>query len=97
MYYITSAAENDNYGNPHFPAKDGDIALPAEFLNDYLATRGFAILTVENGVITAVAKNVPAYNAYIAEHPDIVQPTELERLEAQILYTALMTDTLMEE
>lgn len=98
MWYIKSTPEYDNYGNPHFPAHDGDIELPAELLTAYTATKGFAILTVTDGVITAIEKNEEAYNAYEAEHPETpTPPTDMERIEAQILYTALLTDTLLEE
>lgn len=33
----------------------------------------------------------------IPEQPSAPQPTQLDRIEAQVLYTALMTDTLIEE
>ena len=33
----------------------------------------------------------------IPEQPSAPQPTHLDRIEAQMLYTALMTDTLIEE
>lgn len=98
MYYLKSTPENDNYGNPHYPAHDGDIELPAELLTAYIATKGFAILTVTDGVITAIEKNSEAYNAYENEHPVTPDPpSDIERIEAQVLYTALMTDTLIEE
>lgn len=98
MYFISSVPTNYNYGNPHYPAKEGDIELPAELVNAYLAAKGFVILTIEDGIITAVEKNEEAYNAYEAEHPDTPpSPTDLERIEAQVLYTALLTDTLLEE
>lgn len=98
MYYLNSQPINDNYGNPHFPAHDGDIELPDDLLTAYIETKGFAILSVTDGVITAIEKNTEAYNAYEAEHPVMPDPpTDIERLEAQILYTALMTDTLIEE
>ena len=32
----------------------------------------------------------------IPEEPKIVAPTQLDRIEAQIAYTAMMTDTLLE-
>ena len=98
MWYIKSTPDNANYGNPHNPAREGDIELPDSLLADYTATKGFAILTIEDGTITAVSRNDEAYNAYEAEHPVMPDPpTDIERLEAQILYTALMTDTLIEE
>ena len=33
----------------------------------------------------------------IPEQPSDPQPTQLERIEAQVLYTALMTDTILEK
>lgn len=99
MYYINpTPSESGNYGNPHYPANEGDIFLPDTFLAQYAECKGFVTLTIENGGIVAVTRNDEAYNAYMAEHPDRpAPPTEMERLEAQILYTALMTDTLIEE
>lgn len=32
-----------------------------------------------------------------SEQPSDPQPTQLDRIEAQVLYTALMTDTILEE
>ena len=98
MWYIKSTPSNANYGNPHNPARAGDIELPDSLLADYTATKGFAILTIEDGTITAVLRNEEAYNAYEAEHPETpTPPTDIERIEAQALYTALMTDTLLED
>lgn len=98
MVFIKSKPVNDNYGTPHYPPQRGDIELPQSLMEEYLATKGFAILTIENGEITAIARNDEAYNAYMADHPDRpTPPTDLERLEAQVLYTALITDTLLEE
>lgn len=31
------------------------------------------------------------------EEPEVEEPTQLDRIEAQTMYTALMTDTLLEE
>lgn len=98
MWYIKSIPENDNYGSPHYPPQRGDIELPQSLVADYAATKGFAILTIKNGEITAISLNEEAYNAYEEEHPiKPTPPTDLERIEAQVLYTALLTDTLLEE
>ena len=98
-YFIKSVAdENGNYGNPHSPAHEGDVELPDSLLMAYLDTKGFAVLTVDNGVITAITLNAEAYNAYETEHPPVPPvPSQLDRIEAQALYTALMTDTLLED
>lgn len=98
MWYINATPENGNYGNPHYPAREGDLELPAIFVEDFVDARGFVNITAADGVVTAVEKNAEAYDAYMAEHPDTPEPpTDLERIEAQVLYTALMTDTLIEE
>ncbi len=98
MWYIKSMPENSSYGNPHFPAREGDLELPDILVEAFMNARGFVTLTVDDGVVTAVAKNTEAYDAYMAEHPETPEPpTDLERIEAQVLYTALMTDTLIEE
>lgn len=98
MYYINpTPSESGNYGNPHYPAHEGDIELPDSLLMAYLDTKGFAVLTVDTGAITAITLNAEAYNAYEAEHPPVPPvPSQLDRIEAQALYTALMTDTLLE-
>lgn len=99
MWYINPTANSDgNYGNPHYPAHAGDYELPDILVPAYTEAKGFVDITVENGVVTGAVKNEAAYEAYLAEHPDTPEPpTDLERIEAQVLYTALMTDTLIEE
>lgn len=98
MWYIKPIPENANYGNPHNPAREGDYELPDILVPAYTEAKGFVNITVEDGVVTACEKNAEAYDAYTAAHPVLPEPpTDLERIEAQVLYTALMTDTLIEE
>lgn len=99
MWYINPTAnESGNYGNPHNPAREGDLELPAIFVEDFVDALGFVNVTAADGVVTAVEKNTEAYDAYMAEHPDTpAPPTDIERLEAQLLYTAMMTETLLED
>ena len=98
MYYITSTPTNNNYGNPHYPAHEGDLLLPDTFLSKYAEYKGFIIPVIEDGYIVGIEKNVEAYDAYMADHPNTpAPPTDFERLEAQVLFTAVMTDTLIEE
>lgn len=93
MWYI-----NEQGGNPHYPARDGDALLPDELYEAYIAAKGFARIVVFEGVVTAIEVDQDALDEYEAEHPDVPPPpTDLERIEAQVLYTALMTDTLIEE
>lgn len=66
-------------------------------------------LIVENGVITNIivadenfAKKIGALPYYEGANINIeynppINPTKLDRIEAQTVYTAMMTDTLLEE
>lgn len=81
-YYINSAAtENGSYGNPQSNGREGMYELPDELLGAYIETMGFAELTVEDGVVKAVAVNQAAYDAYQAEHPAPEPPTPAEQRE----------------
>lgn len=56
-------------------------------------TYPFVHIEAENGVVTAMtAGELPA-----PATETVPEPTEQERLEAQVTYTAMMTDTLLEE
>lgn len=79
MYYINSTpTERGNYSNPQSNPFPDSIALHDELLTDYIACRGFALLTVEDGIVTAVEANEDALNAYLAEQPDEPTPTPSE-------------------
>lgn len=101
MYFINSKPTvNGNYGNPQSNSFDGSVALPDALLSDYIAAKGFVMLAIDDGSVSAVMVNQEALDVYMADHPDTSdepEPTEVERLEAQVMYTALMTDTLLEE
>ena len=97
MHYIKAIADGENHGNPQSRAFPGCAALPDALLGDYIAAKGFVYLTLDGGTVTAVTVNQEALDAYDDAHP--VTPTEpsvMDMLEAQVLYTALMTDTLLE-
>lgn len=54
--------------------------------------------TMVNGVMTLVTRDATdeeLATSTVADAP--IEPTQLDRIEAQVLYTALMTDTLIEE
>lgn len=56
------------------------------------------INVLENGKVITRDMTPEEEAEYIKSIPEIPQePTQEERLEAQVLYTALMTDTLLEE
>lgn len=99
MYINRQPTDNGNYGNPR---SNGDgLYLADSLLDRYIATMGFAILTLDGDTVTAVEVNADALNAYMEEHPIVPpepeQPTQIDRIEAQTMYTALITDTLLEE
>lgn len=101
MWYINAqATENGNHGNPHSNQTAFTVQLPDKLLSVYLDTMGFANLTVEDGKVTAVTVNQTALDSYKDAHPDTPapapEPSAFDRLEAQALYTAMMTDTLLE-
>lgn len=52
----------------------------------------------ENGVCVFEAAKVKSFEGYALEGGSWLEepPTQIDRIEAQVAYTALMTDTLME-
>lgn len=97
MFYIKSApTENGNYGNP---SSRGELLLPDNLLSAYLDSMGFVTITDDGETVLTVERNEEAYNAYIESLPEPTppEPTQLDRVEAQTMWTALMTDTLLEE
>lgn len=79
-----------------FPAPvEGEIALYADdgFLLRKDNTADYLRQTFENGVLTLTnePEPIPAPGDPIEE-----EPTQLDRIEAQVTYTAMMTDTLLE-
>lgn len=58
----------------------GFAFCPDEFFDVFYSTTpaGFVNITVENDTVTAMEVNWDAYNAYVAEHPDIPDEPEPE-------------------
>ena len=67
-------------------------------MTDFYSYNGFVTLTIEDNTVTACTPNVEAWKAWKAEQPapEEEAPTWNDRIEAQITYTAIMTDTLLE-
>ena len=68
--------------------------VPDEMVEDILATRGFCDIELnEDGteVVSFIAREIPEIPEPEAE------ATQLDVIEAQVTYTAMMTDTLLEE
>jgi hypothetical protein len=65
------------------------VALPDELLTDYIETKGFAYLTVEDDTVTEVAVNQSALDSYEATHPDPgpepEEPTEEEDFSSMLV------------
>lgn len=79
-----------------FPAPvEGEIALYADdgFLLRKDNTADYLRQTFENGVLTLTNEPEPEI---VEEVPIEEEPTQLDRIEAQVTYTAMMTDTLLE-
>lgn len=83
MYYINPMPnESGNHGNPMGQPFAGCVELPEELLGDYLASKGFVVLTVEGGTVTSLRPNQAALDAYEAEHrPDLSALQEAKAAE----------------
>lgn len=85
MYYINT--QGPNHGNPTSTSFSNSVALPDTLLMDYISTKGFCTLTVQDGTVTALAVDQEALDAYNAEHPDVEpeKPVTVEELLAALL------------
>ena len=66
---------------------------------DFYAHNGFVTLTIEGDIVTAYTPSVDAWEAWKASlpAPQEPKPSWQDQIEAQVTYTAMMTDTLLEE
>lgn len=85
MYYINT--QGLNHGNPTSTPFPNSVSLPDTLLMDYINTKGFCTLTVQDGAVTALAVDQEALDAYNAEHPEVEQekPVTVEELLAALL------------
>lgn len=59
---------------------------------------GFVHLTAEGNTVTAAEWNEEAYQDYCNEYPESEpKPTQNDIIEAQVVYTAMCTDTIIME
>lgn len=84
-----------NFGLPTIP--DGWAVVPPELEQQTLELLPWVTLELEGGEIIGVSDNAEARAAAAAELPAEPAPTQLDRVEAQATYTALITDTLLPE
>ena len=99
MYYLRPTPNPGGaYGAPQSSKAPGLLELPDSLLSEFLAYNGFVMLTVEGEAVTAVTPDAEAWEAWKASLPPDLEPepTQLDRVEAQATYTAMMTDTLLE-
>lgn len=83
MYYINT--QGPNHGNPTSTPFPNSVALPDTLLMDYINTKGFCTLTVQDGAVTALVVDQEALDAYNAEHPEVEpeKPVTVEDLQAE--------------
>ena len=83
MYYINT--QGPNHGNPTSAPFPNSVSLSDTLLMDYINTKGFCTLTVQDGAVTALAVDQEALDAYNAEHPEVEpeKPVTLEDLQAE--------------
>lgn len=85
MYYINT--QGPNHGNPTSTPFPNSIAIPDTLLMDYINTKGFCTLTVQDGTVTALVVDQEALDAYEKEHPEVEpeKPVTVEELLAALL------------
>lgn len=83
MYYINT--QGPNHGNPTSAPFPNSVSLPDTLLMDYINTKGFCTLTVQDGAVTALVVDQEALDAYNAEHPEVEpeKPVTMEDLQAE--------------
>ena len=83
MYYINPIGPN--HGNPTSTPFPNSVPLPDTLLMDYINTKGFCTLTVQDGAVTALVVDQEALDAYNKDHPDVTpeKPTTIEDLEQE--------------
>lgn len=74
------------------PYGDEYAIVPDEMVQDIMSTNGFCDIVLNKEgteIVSFTARKVP-------EIPEpVTEPTQLDRIEAQVTYTAMMTDTLI--
>lgn len=89
--YATRDIQTNNAWNKNPYGEDYAI-VPDDMVEDILATKGFCDIELnEDGteVVSFTALDIPEI-----PEPE-AQPTQLDIVEAQVTYTAMMTDTLI--
>ena len=70
MWYIQPTPREDGgYSSPQSTNAEGLLALPDEFLEEFIKYNGFVNLTVENNTVVFVSPNTEAWEAWKATLP----------------------------
>lgn len=86
MLYVSKEANAaGNHGNPKSKHFNGSVSLPDSLLPNYLATMGFANLTVSKGKITAVEANEEAIAAFEENSENIISLPSTEETVIELL------------
>ena len=94
MIYIDSTPNQSGaYPNPKNQPFPSCIELHDKQAAVFFEYNGF--VTIENGTVTPNTEAWEAWKASLPE-PTEPEPTQLDIIEAQVTYTAMMTDTLLE-
>lgn len=104
MWYVrTEPNPSGAYSAPQSKPFPDCAVMTDEQMQTLVEYNGFVVLTFEalDGVltVTAIEPDLEAWEAWKSAQPEPTapEPTQLDRIEAQTMYTALMTDTLLEE
>lgn len=83
MYYINT--QGPNHGNPTSTPFPNSVSLPDTLLMDYINTKGFCTLTIEDDTVIALVVDQEALDAYEKDHPDVEpeKPVTVEDLQAE--------------
>lgn len=83
MYYIN--IQGPNHSNPTSTPFPNSVALPDILLTDYINTKGFCTLTVQDGTVTALVVDQEALDIYNKDHPDVEpeKPITIEDLKKE--------------
>ncbi len=86
------------WATPNIPSTHAVIPDTMD-MTEFYEYNGFVRLRIVGDTVVRITPNVPAWEAWKASLPDPaeieVEPTQLDKIEAQVTYTAMMTDTLL--
>lgn len=93
MYINKNPNPSGAYSAPQSNKFPDSVALTDEQLTEFLKYNGFVNLTIEGETVTAITPNLTAWEEWKDSLPPETEPepTELEKLRADIDYLSIMT------